>query len=310
MKNALLSKEKVLFQIKEGMCSRRCKYCYEMLKEKAEMPLDVIEKYFKILSAETREAELIGSEPTEYSQWNQLIALAEKYRIKLRVYTSGLHLKRLKDEAVSTLILHLVAEPSETFMEEINNILGLGKFIYLRVNFDDNNLSEKESVFSFLRSVKDEYKKQISIKYSFTAKTEFEGKYFDLQRVKEVKTSLFEFCAEIKKHFPQVSLFSERPLFKCCFSEKELEQHADAGIVFSCDMEYTVYKDGMIALCPPVEKLVRKRKVQDAQSFRRAIREIRKDMHKLFEKPSFPDCYRCKSLKDHSCQGGCFSYKL
>jgi len=73
------------------MCSRGCPYCYEKGKSKGEMPFEVLEHGFKTLkSLNVDEAELIGSEPTEYSRWDDLVKLAKEQNIDFIWITDGL----------------------------------------------------------------------------------------------------------------------------------------------------------------------------------------------------------------------------
>jgi hypothetical protein len=75
-------------------------------------------------------------------------------------------------------------------------------------------------------------------------------------------------------------------------------------------MEYTIYKDGKIGLCPPVENIITKRSVNNENELIRAVNKIREEMNNLVKKPSFKNCAECDFLHDSSCQGGCFSYKI
>ena len=311
-KSFLKPSEKILFQVKEGMCSRGCPYCYEKGKSKGEMPFEVLEHGFKTLkSLNVDEAELIGSEPTEYSRWDDLVKLADEQNIDLTVYTSGLHLDKLNNNRVKKLILHVMFKPDEKFMGEIKELLDKGQFIYLRVNFDAKNLGEKDIIYSFLEQLPEQYRKQISLKYSFTSKTEDPNiEFTDIDALKELKPEFLEFCEEIHNKFPDVTMYSERPVFKCCFTPEEQKQYSYAGLDSKCNMEYTVYKDGQIALCPPVENLIPKRKMETDKQLVDAVNEIREDMVRLIKKPSFKSCEECDFLQDASCQGGCFSYKL
>lgn len=103
---------------------------------------------------------------------------------------------------------------------------------------------------------------------------------------------------------------AERPVFKCCFNPDEYNKYAYAGLETRCDMEYTFYKDGKIALCPPIETLIKKRKAETKEELLKALELIKKDLIKLVKKPSFKECANCEFLKDETCQGGCFVYKL
>jgi len=311
-KNFLLKNEKILFQIKEGICSRSCHYCYESSKLNTEMPFEVLEHGFKILkSLNIKEAELIGSEPTEYSRWNELINLAEALNMDLTVYTSGLHLERLNNKQIKKLILHVMFKATQKFMGAIKELLDNDQFIDLRVNFDPKDLKEKDIVWSFLVQLPRQYLKQVSLKYSFTAKTENpDVEFTDIDALKEIKPEFLKFCEEIHNKFPEVEMYSERPIFKCCFTKEEYEKYFYAGLDGRCNMEYTVYKNGQIGLCPPVETLVPKRTMETGNQFVAAIQELRKNIALLVKKPSFEDCRTCSFLQDFSCQGGCFSYKL
>jgi organic radical activating enzyme len=308
----LESNEKILFQIKEGICSRGCSYCYEKRKPIGEMPFDVLEHGLKTLGTlGVNEAELIGSEPTEYSRWDDLITLATEQNIDLTVYTSGLHFDRLNNERVKKLILHIMFKPDAKFMEEIKKLLDKGQFIYLRVNFDATNLGEKDIILSFLEQLPEQYHRQISLKYSFTSKTDDPDiEFTDIDALKKIKPNFLEFCEYLHDKFPSVTMYSERPVFKCCFTPEELEKYSYAGLDFKCNMEYTIYKDGKIGLCPPVENIITKRSVNDEHELVRAINKIREEMNDLVKKPSFESCAKCEFLHDSSCQGGCFSYKL
>lgn len=308
----LKSNEKILFQIKEGMCSRGCQYCYEKLKAKGEMAFEILEHGFKMLnSLGINEAELIGSEPTEYSLWDDLIKCAKKYDIGLTVYTSGLHFDRLSNEQIKKVILHIMFMPDGLFMENIKKLLDRGQFIYLRINFDANKLTEKEIIFSFLEQLPKQYFKQVSLKYSFTAKTEIENINFtELDNFKNIKSDFLNFCQELHDRFPEVTMYSERPLFKCCFTTEEIKKYFYAGFDYRCNMEYTIYKDGRIGLCPPVENLIPKQIIDNQTMLVMGVERLRNYMEKLVKKPSFGSCANCKFLSDSSCQGGCFSYKL
>jgi hypothetical protein len=308
----LFPNERILFQIKEGMCSRRCVYCYEKGKASKEMPFEVLEHGFKMLkSLNIKEAELIGSEPTEYSKWDLLIQLAKENELGLTVYTSGLHLERLDNDQVKGLIMHVMFEPDKAFMEGVMKLLDRGQFIYLRVNFDSEALEEKNIIHSFLNQLPARYHAQVSLKYSFTAKTEDPAlKFTDIAAFKRIKPEFLMFCKETHSLFPDVSMYSERPIFKCCFTPEEREDYAYAGLDSRCNMEYTVYKDSLIGLCPPVERLIPKRKIETDSQMIRSISELRREMQKLAKKPSFEECKSCEFSQDASCQGGCFSYKL
>jgi len=310
--NFLEPNEKILFQIREGMCSRGCSYCYEKAKPKTEMSFNVLEHGFKILgSLGVNEAELIGSEPTEYSKWSDLVKLARQQKISLIVYTSGLHLNKLDNDVVKELILHVMFKPNIVFMDGIKKLLNRGQFIYLRVNFDVRDLGEKEIIYSFLEQLPKQYHKQISLKYSFTAKTENPTiEFTNIDTFKKIKPKFLKFCEEMHNRYPDVTMYSERPIFKCCFTLEEQKQYSYAGFDSKCCMEYTIYKDGKIALCPPVENLIPKRKIETKEQLVSAVIKIRKNRDKLIKKPSFRACEDCEFLHDASCQGGCFSYKL
>ena len=310
--NFLEPNEKILFQIREGMCSRGCSYCYEKTKPKTEMAFDIIEHGFRMLeSLDIKEAELIGSEPTEYSKWDDLIKLARQQGISLIVYTSGLHLNRLDNDVVKELILHVMFKPNIVFMDGIKRLLDRGLFIYLRVNFDVRDLGDKEIIYSFLEQLPQQYHKQISLKYSFTAKTEnVTIEYTNIDTFKKIKPKFLEFCEEMHDRYPDVMMCAERPIFKCCFTTEEQKEYSYAGLNSKCWMEYTIYKDGKIALCPPVENLIPKRKIETGEQLVSAIKKIRGNRDKLIKKPSFTVCENCEFRHDASCQGGCFSYKL
>lgn len=276
------------------------------------MPFEILEHGFRMLNTlGVNEVELIGSEPTEYSRWESLIQLATDRNISLTVYTSGLHLDRLNSNQVKKLIMHIMFEPDETFMLGVKKLLDGGIFIYLRINFDADNLGEENIIHSFLKQLPHQYHKKISLKYSFTAKTEDSDiKFTDIEALRKIKPEFLSFCKKIHEDFPDVAMYSERPIFKCCFTPEEQASYSYAGLDSRCNMEYTIYKDGLIGLCPPVETLIPKRKIATGEQLIDSVIELRENMNKLIDIPSFKECQGCDYAKNLSCQGGCFSYKL
>ena len=73
-----------------------------------EMRLETIEEYFHLLKkVGIKRAFLIGSEPTDHSNFKDILDKALELEIDLLVYTSGIALHKLEHSSVKYIVLHL-----------------------------------------------------------------------------------------------------------------------------------------------------------------------------------------------------------
>lgn len=330
--------EWLLLQIKDGSCSAGCKYCYakyeaikeynkfgiethgktanRLMKENAptllEMSLGTIKELITYISdAGIKKIAIIGSEPTEHSQFLEILDLLNTYNIHIAIYTNGRHLEKLKHPVVSQIILHLSHRPSIEYMEEVKDLIKRGKKIDLRINFSDSSLSERNFINAFLSDLTLKERESILIKYSVTSRVftdNIEG--FDINELRTVKPKLLSYFEQLHKKYPEVILFCERCLFKCCFSEKELEKYSYANIVFKCSMEFIIYRDKKLKFCSPGRYLFYGYSINSAKDILESLTKLRGKMSELFSLPSFPECERCNYRLKKECYGGCISYKV
>lgn len=295
----------------------------------AEMSIEEIDRYFQLLArAGISRAALIGSEPTSHSEFELILDSALASQIDLLVYTSGLAPKALQHPAIKWVVLHLdfgrlgedVVErrikdkslPSDSYMREIQQILEAGKKIDLRVNFSDPNLSSRGMIVNFFQKVPERFHHQTRIKYSFSTRVAGEPDlaYFDPQTLRACVPTLTSFIRTFKEQFPQISMFSERPLFPCAFDAGLWEAFEEqGGLVSSCDMEFTFYPRAGLALCPPSRALMQPSPISTVEQLRETLSSYRSYVRSLYREPSFPECVPCSKRDDLSCQGGCLGYK-
>lgn len=299
---------------------------------KTEMTLDQIKHYFSLIKkSKISRVGLIGSEPTQHPQFKEILDLALQQGIDLLVYMGSMginpkSLDKINHPAVKWVVLHidykrlgntpkLLEEfkkrelPTTKFMQKVNELIAIGKEFHLRVNFSDESLWEKESIFSFYDRVDSQEK--VLLKYSVSTKVVGEDSpYFTPETLKKAAPNLLSFIKQFKDSYSKAPLYSERPLFPCSFEVKEWEFAAEyGGVVSRCDMEYTIYPSGL-ALCPPSRDLVPGRPIKTVQELQNRINELREVATHVASTPSFDVCEDCSLRKDLSCQGGCFGYKV
>lgn len=341
----LAEDEWIGFQVMEGPCSVGCDYCYErsktlelLKKAKTEGKIDfnksmsnselamlikknqeklgfftdlkVFEKYFDFfLKLGIYETFLVGSEPTEHPNFNEILNLAERKGIKILVYTSGRNMEKLNHRVIKYIVLHYY---KNEFTNQINDLLKMGKEIHLRINFDSYDMKEKYLIFNFYNGILPEYRKSVLLKYSFTTKLSYSSNnYFDLSSMKKITLTLLSFIDEFKSKYPDVEMYSERPLFPCCFSENDWKKYEKkGGFVSSCRMEFVVYNDGRISLCPPARDLIEGFEINNSSELKEALIKMQYKVDKLILKPSFEQCVNCEKRISKICQGGCLGYKI
>lgn len=335
----LIGDEWLSLQIKDGPCSAACAYCYGIPELRAEakkagindpkapignllktipassleMSRETVEELLRIMSEMgVKYVNLIGSEPTEHTQFQGILDALRRYGISASVYTNGRHNDRLCHPAVGRIILHLTQYADEHYMEMVKTLIRQGVQIDLRVNFSSKKLPERRVIDSFLFQLSPEELATILIKYSITSRvpgqksTGFVIKSF----LEKMKQPLMTYLTEIHQRFPQVMLFSERVLFRCCFTEEELEKYAFANIVFKCSMEFTIYRDKYMKFCSPGLFAIKGYPISTAADILESIEKIREKMDIYFSSPSFDECKFCSHRASLDCYGGCIGYKL
>ncbi|MCX5783229.1 MAG: radical SAM protein, partial [Elusimicrobia bacterium] len=335
----LKNDEWLSLQIKDGPCSAACAYCYgipelkeeavkfglrnqetsvaELLKivpeNKLEMSLDVVKKllgYIKELGV--KHVNLIGSEPTEHTQFGDILNTFVSFGISAAVYTNGRHLDKLLHPAIGRIILHITQMPDDSYMEIVKRLIKQGTQIDIRVNFSEKSLPEKRIIEVFLSKLSAAELSNILIKYSITSSVPKQGiKGFDLNSFKEgIKTALLNWLKDTHKKYPQTMFFSERVLFRCCFTDKELEDYSFANIVFKCSMEFTIYRDRRMKLCSPGISAISGYPISSPEDILSSVEKVRLESEKYFLKPSFEECKPCPHRISLECYGGCIGYKL
>jgi hypothetical protein len=280
-------------------------------------PQDFLQYFRLCTQIGIRNLFLIGSEPTEHENFDEILGLAESNGVKLMVYTGGGNLDKLQHAAVDHVVLHVnygkgvkngVCTPE--FMKEVNDLLVRGITIDCRVNFSSAKMREKSFIFSFYEGIMPEFRQNILLKYSFNAKAPLSFNHMTPEGMKAVALDLITFIDEFSAHFPQVPLFAERPIFPCAFPDGVWGQYSQiGGFRAKCDMEYTLYKDGL-GLCPPARRVVPRIPVETPDQLRAAIATLRKQLLDVkFGTPSFPECEECRQRVLQVCQGGCACYK-
>jgi pyruvate-formate lyase-activating enzyme len=316
----------------DGMTTRELAGFVEEHREEldSEMALTEIAASFALLKqADITCAALVGSEPTSHSQFKEILDLAQNLGIKLFVYTAGMAPERLLHPAISRVILHLdcgtlepgiaalriadKAPPSSHYMAKIVELLKAGKKLDLRINFSDGRLREADLVRNFFEKVPLNFRLNTQVKYSFSTRVarERDPSYFTPERLRACSSGLLAFVDQFSTQFPEVKLFSERPLFPCSFTKDAWQKYSSkGGFVSCCDMEFTFYPRVGLALCPPARSLVRPRVVTTVEQLQDRIAELRRLARQFYQEASFDDCISCGKRIDLSCQGGCLGYKL
>ncbi|MFA6992035.1 MAG: hypothetical protein WC269_01995 [Candidatus Gracilibacteria bacterium] len=260
---------------------------------------------------------LIGSEPTAHENFDEVLDLAESSGVKLMVYTGGGNLDKLQHTAVDHVVLHVnygegvkdgVCTPE--FLKKVNDLLARGVKIDCRVNFSSAKMREKSLIHSFYEGIRPEFRQNVLLKYSFNAKALSSVNHITPDGMRAVASDLISFIDDFLIHFPEVSLFAERPIFPCAFPDDVWEQYAQiGGFRAKCDMEYTFYQDGL-GLCPPARRVVPRIPVATPDELRAAIATLRGQVREVkFETSSFPECEECRQRVLEVCQGGCSCYK-
>lgn len=285
-----------------------------------EMKAEEIANYLDLLKeAGVDRAFLVGSEPTEHSDFETILDSALNRGMKLLIYTSGASLDKLKHPAVSTIVLHLDENKFgkgkmslDARMAQVNELLDLGKEIHLRVNFSSPEMTEKVLVFNFYEKLKPRHKSNVLLKYSFTTKVSGspEISYFTPESLKAVAPKIIGFVDEFKGKLPATPVYSERPLFRCAFSDEEWKRYTKkGGFTAKCEMEFVVYQNAGLAFCPPARGLATGKKIETAQELVERVMDLKKKFDEVSSKPSFKVCVNCKRRINLTCQGGCGGYK-
>ena len=327
--------ETIGFQIKEGPCSAGCDYCYErptalaILKKAGqdlkhlnnreiakkmvdlgfEFSLDEFKHYFTIFQ-ETgiNETFIIGSEPTDVSEYDKVLNLAEEHGLKLTIYTSGKRLDKLTHSVINHIILHVESSPTEEYMNKIHDLMNHGKTIDLRINFADKSMKEKDIILSFYSKLKD-YKK-IILKYSFSTRVN-NSKSAHFTPDNFPHRELINFIDELQAKFPEINVKAERSLFRCNFSDEEWKLYSvKGGFRSKCTMDFTVYPKTGLSYCPPARDLIKPSKIENTAQLQQKLNELRKQFYKKKFSPSFKICEDCEFRTKEICQGGCGGYYL
>ncbi len=335
----LVNDEWLSLQIKDGPCSAACGYCYGVPELKAEakkmginspnssvkellnaipgsrleMGLETVEELLQNMSTlGIKYVNLIGSEPTEHTDFEGILDAFHRFEISASVYSNGRHNDRLEHPAVGRIILHITQVANEKYMETVKRLIKQGVHIDLRVNFTSKFLPERKIVDAFLSKLSRKELSTILIKYSVTSNVPKQGlKGFDIKSFqRDMKQPLLNYLKEIHEKYPQVLLFSERVLFRCCFTDKELKEYAFANIVFKCSMEYTIYKDKKMKFCSPGLFAIEGFPIASANDILTSVEKIRSKIETYFSKPSFKECEDCPHRVSLDCYGGCIGYKL
>ncbi len=295
-----------------------------------EMSVEELSHYFSILrEAGISRAGLIGSEPTSHSRFEEILDAAQAQEIDLLVYTAGMSPEKLVHPVIKQIVLHLdygrlgeeqmkkkIDEetlPPDAYMEKINRLIDQGKLIDLRINFTSAGLPEKGLVFNFYKKLSPENRSKVLFKYSFSTRVHEDptSDYFTPQSLNHASPRLMSFVDEFKKQFPESPMYSERPLFPCSFSKDEWQAYTDkGGFVSRCYMEYTVYPNSGLALCPPSRSLEAGKQIKNPAQLIDRLNELREKIDTVLQLPSFPECEPCEHRADMTCQGGCYGYKI
>ncbi|MBU0979542.1 MAG: radical SAM protein [Nanoarchaeota archaeon] len=306
----------------EGMDNRRLA---EALKEfpgrRLEMRVDELQRWFSILEdAGIKRAFLIGSEPTEHSGFESIVDKASESGLELLVYTSGKDLRALFHPSVKYIVLHMDhgkdVDRHEAyfaqFMDSVNQLLNDGKEIHMRMNFSDEGLSGQDLVFNFFDGIDERYRPDVMLKYSFSSRVRGakDIKYFNPGTMKETVPNLLVFIDEFKERYPDSPMYAERPLFPCTFGDGVWDEYKEkGGLTSTCRMEFVVYSDRGITLCPPAKHMIDAKDVRTGEGLKVAIQRMKERIYGVAMKPSFHECGPCERRVDLSCQGGCLGYK-
>lgn len=288
-----------------------------------EMPVEKLLQYFRLLvQSGVNRAFLIGSEPTEHSHFSDILDGAQKEGVDLMVYTSGMHLDKLRHPAVRHIVLHVNEGPDSGFLQRqvtpefINRVHALlddGVTVDCRSNFSDARMQEAKMVFSFYNALRAEMRDRVKLKYSFTAKTagDSESSHTTIDSLRAAAPALTSFVDQFRVLYPNTPMTSERPLFRCSFDKETWDKYAALGGFSSqeCDMEFMGYNNGF-ALCAPTRNAVPTEMVETVEELQFRIQALRTYATEQARKPSFAECEPCDHRTNGSCQGGCQSYKL
>lgn len=283
-----------------------------------EMSLSEIKRCFRLLKeAGINRASLIGSQPSDHSNFKEILDVAQEINLPLRVYTADYMIDRLDHPIVNLIMLnidHKRKKFEHEYMQKINNFIDQGKTIHLRVNFESFDMVEKKLIFDFYDQLTEENRKKVPLKYSFTVKVKGQKnlQYLTPKSLKENLRYLLNFIDEFKLKYPDTSMFTERPvIFRCAFSSQEQwDAYKDkGGFLTKCNTEFAIYSGGEMNFCPVARSLGDYKRVETVAQFKNRIAELRLKKKELGKIPSFEECNECQFAKGLYCQGGCLGYK-
>lgn len=300
-------------------CNQECIYCItknyisyfpnEMSLVDLEFVLDWLNRQ------KIRSISLAGGEPTFYSNFKEMIALFEKYNIKITLLTNALFNAEITDDLKSPMISSCTINlnPKEYYSKDqferldrnIKIISESVKEVQISYNISKTNLDYKY----YIKTCKTFNIKKI--RFSLTAPNkEKNNEYIGINDLKSFVPFIMQFVKEAKND--KLELICDHPLPYCIFNnvqrdflKKKAELHGkcSAGIDF-----ITINPDMSVYACSP--SMVKGPKLNSFATLNQVYDYFRKDIEGLrWSTFLFPQCKTCLYKIRKECQGGCLCYK-
>ncbi len=301
-------------------CNRNCRYCFAkgfLKKWPREISLEKLETVFKWFNKQGIK-EVIGfngGEPTLFSKIDSALKLAEKYGLKILLYTNGIFdIKKINIESPAIFSFLVNFNPPseyspqelETLYSNLKNIRKITKNLGFRFNIISPDVSYNYIIGAC---------KKLDIHYvEFTPvfPSSFnQNEHIKKENLKGFSRYILQLTKDLLRQNIKCQLAEPFPL--CFFSEKEraflIKNIGLRGICGAGKSSYAITPAKTLLPCialgiegPPLDTFKSEKEIIDY--YKKLLDKLR------WEIDLFPECKDCLFKKRKQCHGSCLVYKF
>ena len=305
-------------------CNLKCDYCFhgkDYIKRKdikTEMSIEDIKKLIKwtdFLEVPNASINFLGGEPTQHSQFSEILDLLDKYPVPKFIMTNGIVpyniFKRLVDSFFAFLIN--ISTPLSDIQKETleKNLESLNKFSRVAVSINLQNINQNIKYELYL--IKKYKIKEVYINLPAPGRS-FSNK-FNLDFSQNWGDKMYKIMLDIHNIDPQIE-FNTECCIPGCYTTKEVHNIFKEKMynyrTTSCEGAFDIYPDMHSHWCPALEN-VEELRIDNIFEYENAehLHSIMKIKYDIYRKNLGVQC----TAKDNNCytiecDGPCAAYNL
>ncbi len=312
-------------------CNRRCPYCfaservsYTVDKEQAARPAppfisrdDYEAALDFVIKNNVQDVGILGGEPSYHPDFVELLQMAWRRELRLRVFTNGLWRKRDVDTIAAldheehkrrlNIILNVnhpeISNPGEqkaqtTFLQKLGRYTALSFNIY-RLDLDPCFLVDL--------IVESDSKRHIRLGIAEPL-AQLESEFIEVRDYHKLAPKLMELARRCDE--ADITLGFDCGFTLCMFSAEEIGELFLSGAHFksSCGPAIDVGTDLSVWSCFPLSAFSSGVYLKDFSNVDELVKHFREKFKRLHRTGVLPECIDCKQIRRENCVGGCAAH--